>query len=55
MSFLDQTAILKLPQWASVESAGAEFWVVKSLALVTAVLATRIGLVWAGWMRKVRR
>ena len=37
------------------EHSAAEFWVRMAIALVAAILTTRIGMAWGEWMRRIRR
>ena len=37
------------------DGAAAGFWIVMLEAVVAAILSTRLGLAWGGWVRKIRR
>lgn len=41
--------------FSQIETTSAEFWTRMALALVAAVLSTRLGLAWGDWMRRIRR
>jgi hypothetical protein len=37
------------------ENTRAQFWIVMTVALVAAILTTRLGFVWANWIKRVQR
>jgi hypothetical protein len=37
------------------ENTRIEFWIVMTLALIAAMLTTRLGFIWANWIRRVQR
>jgi hypothetical protein len=41
--------------FVSTENSSGQFWVRMAIALVAAVLMTRIGIAWGEWMRRIRR
>jgi hypothetical protein len=38
-----------------LETSAAQFWLVIAEALALAILSSRLGLAWGGWVRKIRR
>jgi hypothetical protein len=41
--------------FVSTENSSGQFWVRMVIALVVAILMTRIGMAWGEWMRRIRR
>jgi hypothetical protein len=37
------------------ENTRVQFWIVMTAALIAAILTTRLGLIWANWIRRVQR
>jgi hypothetical protein len=37
------------------ENTRLQFWIVMTLALIAAILTTRLGLIWANWIKRVQR
>ena len=42
-------------EFSSFEKTRAEFWIGMGIALVVTIIATRIGILWGDWMRRIRR
>jgi hypothetical protein len=42
-------------QFSAYEKTRAEFWTGMAIALAVTIIATRIGIVWGDWMRRIRR